>query len=113
MTYGCCDRHTQCLDSVGNLQMLQLSELTLCAAQPWVVIQVCNSGSFSQFPLKHARASNEMQHKAPTLCELQLLTVRLCKSKIKFHFLISRRRCRGIFLLKSVNSVKPRFSAPS
>lgn len=37
-TYDCCDRHTQCLDSIGNLQILQLSEYTLCAAQPWVVI---------------------------------------------------------------------------
>lgn len=38
LKYDCCDRHNQCLDSVGNLQILQLSEHTLCAAQPLVVI---------------------------------------------------------------------------
>lgn len=36
--YDCCDRHNQGLDSVGNLQILQLSERTLCAAQPLVSI---------------------------------------------------------------------------
>ena len=47
--YDCCDRHNQCLDSLGNLQILQLSERTWCAAQLLVVTEICISRSF--FPV--------------------------------------------------------------
>lgn len=54
-----------------------------------VVIWVCSLVAFPS-PLQ----SNETQYKAPTFGKLQLLAVRLCKSKIKFHLPVSKRRCR-------------------
>jgi len=32
---GCCDRHNQCLGSVGNLQILQLSEILYVLLSRW------------------------------------------------------------------------------